>query len=1422
MKRRTTASGGEPAERVHQRAGNAGYAGYEYQITVSVWVGLDLMLVKGLANQITIEPRSDEDLEAAVANPETGLLETAAAGDGFDLVLQAKTRSGAPWTAPAIADVLLGKGNDAAGKDGKRSRPLEMLEADERRRYVFVTNEASVEALRAHEGDHLFDFAEPTDLPPHARDEREPAVRKGLAERVLLLTGLTEEVLSGRISTQLEQHGHVPQARRADCMRELRDLVRERICGVHGGIWTRDELLTVLVKHGGSIAPTRDMDHYVRPASYESIRRKLENEHAVVIAGPSGTGKTLTADILELELRAGVPAFEVVGEEHGPGPVRRSLSDGRSLLFHLRDPWGGNRLMPGADRWSGELPKLLELAGAGKKFLVTSRSDVLESAGTQLSRELAPYVEWIRPEDYSPAQLAEIYDRLASDLGDHAGMLATTYRVDALAHLKRPYEIRRFLSALARESASAPSKVADLIARSQIAAISSVIADQLAPFGIDGVQSAAIIWSMLVARGAVPDKVLALLTRRLRGSDTSFRPDVQGLVDFLVAGDNLKRGGAALSFAHPRVEDGLRMAFMRRSDDAADTLRAVVDQLIAWDEMDRDWGREAALAIVKRTAGIDGLDVTPSDDKRASFDDYLLTLVMDARGHSDVGSAFGDLARFGSSGHLPSQLARHLVGGARRPRRPSFGPHWRAPELIDEERSRLAADPATRELAERFVLEVLPHSHDDYDRELVPFLEALAPDLRAVFWRALDAGAHAGATSNNLDVIVEGALFGGSPDYERAIGLFARAEEEADAWMERYAKDLREAEEHEIDADSVDHVLGEPEDQYHVGRSGMQSVVRIRRNREGSVFLVGHRHAQLLVRALAYELTHSREPVEAAELQLTLDVSEGWTRHDVWRAIAAHWDSSLLPELEAEFSRGDDGDDDIRRTLIEILSRDILKTGLVQALSDIAPSCSAERRLELLRNFVAEGLEGDPRGDEGVAARGVRAAALAATFPQEERELAIAFAKVVAGGEIGAAAAELSQPSRDHLELVLTSAPSHVAGPLALIGAAAGIDVRAGSDALLATDEPDDGLVALQAMALQDPPDRQARLLAALDHGRYHVRSRALGMLVPVVTDTEERRAIAAKSASDRSADVRLAFAEAMAEHRWPEALEPLCTLLGDLRDFSHHLSSAARGSNLLVARAATSALGAYDDLPVAAIDALLAAAGAPSKDPLVPCRALAALACVDDPRVDGALTGALSAPAPRQSPAHRPLAQAAAWAIRDRVIDGKMATLGPAADFARTQRGTIAGPLLMSAGLLGGTERKSLLDQLERDGDVERRELVVVAAAAAGRTDGLQIGDRERLIGKVVARGSTAGLDPSSLGELETWSRSLDVGGEFSRYAAWVAHDLLELPLSADLGDVRGPDLPSLLPVMTMRSFTPYREEPGSNAQRQLKPVRR
>lgn len=91
--RRTTASGGPPA-RSRSKPGNPGFAGYQYQIEVTIWVALDLMLAKRGTEEVEIEPRSDEDLKAAVKDPSLASLGLTAQGARLDLILQAKTARG--------------------------------------------------------------------------------------------------------------------------------------------------------------------------------------------------------------------------------------------------------------------------------------------------------------------------------------------------------------------------------------------------------------------------------------------------------------------------------------------------------------------------------------------------------------------------------------------------------------------------------------------------------------------------------------------------------------------------------------------------------------------------------------------------------------------------------------------------------------------------------------------------------------------------------------------------------------------------------------------------------------------------------------------------------------------------------------------------------------------------------------------------------------------------------------------------------------------------------------------------------------------------------------------------------------------------------------------------------------------------------
>ncbi|GEP53952.1 HEAT repeat domain-containing protein [Reyranella soli] len=1397
---------GGPAKSRRTKPGNPGYAGYEYQISVTVWVALDLMLAKELTNEVVIEPPSDEDLEAAVRDPTTALLGLEAKGERFALVLQAKTRISAPWSAAAFADVLLGPTTAQDDGSRRRSRPLDMLEADPQRRYIFVTNEASAEALRAYEGEHLLDFPEVEELPPHVRQNYNRGAQASMAPRTLLLTKVTEEVLSSRIVALLEQYGHVPRPTHDTCVHELREEVRSRIKGARYGRWSREELLETLVRNGGSVAPTRDMDHYVRPSSFDKIKDHLDRTHAVVIGGPSGTGKTLTADILELELRRGNPPFDVVDEEKGPGYVRNNLTRSDPVLFHLRDPWGGNRLTPGADRWSGELPKLLESRGPSRKFLITSRSDVLQSAGHDLIKDLRPFIVPIEIEDYGSARLAEIYDRIAGDLTGHAAALSQLYRDNALKELGRPYEIKRFLVALARVDANKPRKVEDLLADSQIDAISRVIADQIAPLGLDGIQSAAVIWALLSARGGVSRDVFAKFGRRLRAADPSLRPDVDGLIDFLVAGQNLRKDGSALSFYHPRVEDGLRLTFLRRKTEAEFMLGKIVDTLVAWDDAGADWGGETGVGILGAVGAVENIQLDLAASTHARLDGLLERAALVTGKRSDFGRALGDLARFGSPDHPPSRLSRILIEGGPKDDRPFFRNQWCTPIIDAAEKAVLRAAPQTKALIERFIREVLPFSGQDYDPQAVGLLGELASGLQSAYWDALDTIAGPGGPNENIDVIVAGALASEMPDYEKAIERFARSEGEAGAWMKKFSEIIYKSEEHVFDAEVADRDIDEPSEQYFNAREGMKQVVSIRCQRDGIEWIANHPRSELLAHALSELVSHQFRKPDFGELQLLLRTAKDWARGSAWQAVEQHWDSRLGTYLASELARTDIENSYMRRRLVKIAAAN---GDLVTQLTAIANRVSPERRLELLRDVVETRIGDTPKGDDVIAIRRKRALDLAETYPLSERNLAQALVTILTGDVIDAAASSLTSEGLRQVEAILPNAPTSVSGPLVCLAAGAGLDVRDATDKLLSTGEEEDGVSAVQALLVAGRGGLRESLYGALTHKRYRVRREAFRSLAPEAKEAERQKLILA--AKDHSADMRLAFARLMQEYRWPEAIDALVALLDDTRNFISRLAPAPSWPKFAVARAAARALGAYEMLPIHAVDALIRTAKALIDDPFVACAALSAVAHRDDERIIPMLLTALESPGLNGAPSYRPHAQAAAWAICDRGVNGRLVDLGTVAIRAAEQdRPAIAGPLLVAIGLSGGAKRDGALRQLHHLGLGAREAVVRVAAIASGRVEQMTLDRREQILLRLARSEELGALHPDDRSVVEVWSRQLDLQSGFDRFTAWIAHEVFQLPISGEVGSIRAFDLPDRIGVMTTRSLTPYQEEEG------------
>ncbi len=182
-----------------------------------------------------------------------------------------------------------------------------------------------------------------------------------------------------------------------------------------------------------------------------------------------------------------------------------------------------------------------------------------------------------------------------------------------------------------------------------------------------------------------------------------------------------------------------------------------------------------------------------------------------------------------------------------------------------------------------------------------------------------------------------------------------------------------------------------------------------------------------------------------------------------------------------------------------------------------------------------------------VACRG-RAERLADSFDPPEDELGHALAAVLARENLDLVATALSDDALRLLSGLLPNAPTSIAAPLVCLAAAAGIDPVPVAERLLATGDADDGHAAILALGICDA---KAALRRALKHPRYRARCAALTRLVETSQDTTERSELLS-AADDRSADMRLAWAELMKKHRWPEAINSLIRLLGDQRNFSN------------------------------------------------------------------------------------------------------------------------------------------------------------------------------------------------------------------------------------------------------------------------------
>lgn len=731
-------------ERVHDEeqpggAGRDGLAGYEYQMDVSVWLALDLLLANKQAHELVLEPASQEDLEAALEEHEPGRATERLQVGNYILVVQAKLRTGDAWTAAGIK-ALLAYGSDQRVSAAKRL-------ADPKVRYLLVTSAA----LNGKAKD--LGVRNPGVWPkiPEMPASILRSLPNNAAGRVAVIGGEDEERLTGDIKRLLVDAFRVPNALGENCLKALREEARIRMKGTADGVWRREDLEHVIRQHEGYLASSPETENYVKPTNWPDLLQVMREKHAALIIGQSGTGKTLATDVLYQDLRREIPGLKRVKVAGGPSQMRddQTLSP---VLFDIEDPWGRFDFDEERRSWNDQLDKFFANARHDRMIVATTRRDVADSA--KVLKTMRPWLVPLEAEHYGDAQRARLYRTRIPALPWELRLPVGKAEGTVLAALATPLEIQKFFDAvptLDRKHLSDEAFIAEAIRSAHENSIERTVVEQIEHR--HDICAATVIWALLKVADKFSLSHLRALEEELAGRDDALNRGVVPLVQFFVAARNLRQKEDSIAYYHPRVEAAIEQALRGDRLTAAKTLGLLIS---IWVSIDGETEQGAGIAAKLLAALPNGsrFNVRLNSETARVVDAYLEARLAEPGRKLEEELRLAAVA--GSKASGPSEVARYLLH--REDRRFSFSlDHWWKPERDEAWYSNHGSDPATRPLVERFIREVLPFSHGRYGKNFARDVKRLVPEITGAFLDAAHQIVWLGVT-NSDDAIAEGAL----------------------------------------------------------------------------------------------------------------------------------------------------------------------------------------------------------------------------------------------------------------------------------------------------------------------------------------------------------------------------------------------------------------------------------------------------------------------------------------------------------------------------------------------------------------------------------------------------------------------------------------------------------------------------------------
>lgn len=918
-------------EEDEDRAGSGAHslAGYDYQVDVSVWLALDLMLANKIAQSIELEPASEEDIEADLIETEPGRLATNVMADSYKLVVQAKLRSGDAWSVKGINALL------KHGSESRLSAAQRLADADVR--YLLITSAGLNGETRGLRVGRPGSWPKPNGMPAKTISSL-PARAAG---RVGVIANLDEDKLVSEIKRLLIERFGVPYSRWIECLHKLREEARMRVRRVGGGQWQRDEVAYVIREHDGYLATSPQLENYVYPKNWAALREAMASpQYAAVIIGQSGTGKTLATSKLYQELRDENPGMTRVPIRHGPQQLRDDTT-APPVLYDIEDPWGRFDFDPASRPWNDQLAGFLAKATHNRRIVVTTRRDVGVS-----SQALKTVDSWLVPlevEHYGPKERSRLYQTRVDTLPRDVQLLASGAQKRVLDELASPLEIEKFFDAL-RTSGRPASKnpqgfIRAAMARAHEESIEQTVVEQIRER--DDVAAAAVIWGLLKASDKLSIRTVRSLEVELAEHNADFKKGVQPLIDFFVAARNLRVGEGDATYYHPRVEAGIQAVLKAAPVPATVALRALIDVLIDSDGPGPGWGSGMAARILEAAGRVSEVEVLAKPAAQKAIDAWIDQQFSDPATH--IPDHLRTAAAVGSNASIGAEFSRYIN---HRPDR-TFANlmHWSSPGHGQDWYDRMAAAPQVKTIAARFVREVLPNDRTGYGRALVADLERFAPDLTPVYLEAT-AGIVRNGFNPAVDTLAEGAL--------RDLAGF---ESIVDAAVAELAPTSRDP---EVDRkERLAYINGVYSDEYmehmadeadgHTAQELLRAYVDKVREVKGWQCLAQHPHAEALqadwMRSLMVSAREKMPPNSDEVGGAYWIVRNSENESAIWHVLRHQWSDSYRDHLIERIQKGSH-DRDVRTAALACLiahHRDLLPP----ILDSLIAAGDLERAIEL-------------------------------------------------------------------------------------------------------------------------------------------------------------------------------------------------------------------------------------------------------------------------------------------------------------------------------------------------------------------------------------------------------------------------------------------------------------------------------------------